>query len=203
MRDHTNPLKNIPYEAFSIFQTSHKDFHTCLADISRRYPTGRITYINNHNFVPLLQFKEEDQDRLDHLKIETLSELLGYITSNTSVILFLSIISPGLNQTIRGRCTSFVMFVRPRHEEGDPVWWLLLLWIEIYSLWMERQITFEVSIVGIKFWALLKSSSKSPYCCSPLKFKTQRIIHWRISTELYFREFFINTIFRNEESVLS
>ncbi|HWQ65028.1 MAG TPA: hypothetical protein VN429_11470, partial [Methanospirillum sp.] len=89
MRDHTNPLKNIPPEAFSIIQASNKDFLTCLADIPRRYPSGRITYINNHEFVPLLQFKEEEQDRLDHLKIDSLSELLEYITSDTSTILFI------------------------------------------------------------------------------------------------------------------
>jgi len=89
MRDHSNPLKNIPPEAFSIIQASHKDFLTCLADIPRRYPTGRITYINNHDYVPLLQFKEEEQDRLDHLKIGDLSELLEYISTDTSTILFI------------------------------------------------------------------------------------------------------------------
>ena len=88
MSEKTNPLKNIPKDAFSVFQASHKDFHTCLADIPDRYP-GTITYINNHDYVPLLRFREEDQERLIHKKIGNLDDLLDYISGDTSAILFI------------------------------------------------------------------------------------------------------------------
>lgn len=63
MRDRNNPLKNFPQHAFTIIKAFHADFHKELYDISSRYPTGRITYINNHQYVPLLKIKEEDLNR--------------------------------------------------------------------------------------------------------------------------------------------
>jgi len=89
MHDRDNPLKNIPPNAFTIIQASHADFHKDLADIPVRYPNGRITYVNNHQFVPLIQFSEEDQDRLDHVEIHALDDLLSFIESDTSAILLL------------------------------------------------------------------------------------------------------------------
>jgi len=121
MRDHTNPLKNIPPEAFSIFQASHKDFLTCLTDIPRRYPTGRITYINNHDFVPLLQFKEEEQDRLDHLKINSLSELLEYIAADTSAILFIEYHLSWFRPYNKEEMIQFCEVCKTRARRGGPV----------------------------------------------------------------------------------
>ena len=89
MTEQDNPLKNIPPNAFTIIQASHAEFHRDLADIPIRYPTGRITYINNHQFVPLIQFSEEHQDRLDHIEIHTLDDLLKFIESDTSAILYI------------------------------------------------------------------------------------------------------------------
>lgn len=89
MRSRNNPLKNIPPESFTIIQASHAQFHTYLADIPIRYPHGRITYINNHQFVPLISLADEHQDRLDHLIIHTLHELLETIESDRSAILLI------------------------------------------------------------------------------------------------------------------
>jgi hypothetical protein len=121
MRDHTNPLKNIPPEAFSIIQASHKDFLTYLADIPRRYPNGRITYINNHDYIPLLQFNEEDQDRLDHLKIDSLSELLEYITADTSSILFIEYHLSWFKPDNKEEMIQFCDICKNRARRGGPV----------------------------------------------------------------------------------
>ena len=121
MRDHTNPLKNIPPEAFSIYQAAHKDFLTCLADIPRRYPTGRITYINNHDYVPLLQFKEEEQDRLDHLKIGKLSDLLEYISTDTSAILFIEYHLSWFKPDKEEEMNQFSEVCKNRARKGGPV----------------------------------------------------------------------------------
>nr|WP_319537908.1 hypothetical protein [uncultured Methanospirillum sp.] len=121
MRDHTNPLKNIPPEAFSIYQAAHKDFLTCLADIPRRYPTGRIMYINNHDYVPLLQFKEEEQDRLDHLKIGSLSELLEFISTDTSAILFIEYHLSWFKPDKEEEMIQFNEVCKARARRGGPV----------------------------------------------------------------------------------
>ncbi|MDD1730367.1 MAG: hypothetical protein LUQ50_15030 [Methanospirillum sp.] len=121
MSDTNNPLKNIPPAAFSIFQASHKDFHSCLADIPRRYPTGRITYINNHDFVPLLLFKDEDMDRLDHLKIGALPELLEYIAGDTSAILFIEYHLSWFKTDKEEEMIQFCEVCRSRSRRGGPV----------------------------------------------------------------------------------
>ena len=89
MRECTNPLKNIQPDAFTVIQASHEDFHKDLADIPGRYPDGQITYINNHQFVPLIKIRDEDQDRLVHLEIHTLDNLLRVIESDRSAILII------------------------------------------------------------------------------------------------------------------
>ncbi len=89
MRDRNNPLKHIPPDAFTVIQTSHSEFHKELADIPVRYPKGQITYINNHKFVPLLRFREEHQDRLVHLQIPDITELLREIEEDESPILII------------------------------------------------------------------------------------------------------------------
>lgn len=89
MRDRNNPLKNIPPDAFTVIQASHEDFHKGLADIPVRYPDGQITYINNHQFVPLIKLREEHQDRLVHLEVHTLDDLLMIIESDRSAILII------------------------------------------------------------------------------------------------------------------
>ncbi|MFH0966633.1 MAG: hypothetical protein V1862_02970, partial [Methanobacteriota archaeon] len=89
MRDRNNPLKNIPPQAFTVIQASHEDFHKDQADIPVRYPVGQITYINNHQFVPLIKFREEHQDRLIYLEIHTLHDLLAVIEIDNSAILII------------------------------------------------------------------------------------------------------------------
>jgi hypothetical protein len=121
MRNRDNPLKNIPPGSFTIIQASHAQFHRYLADIPVRYPHGRITYINNHRFVPLVRFSEEHQDRLDHLVISTLPELLAAIESDRSAILFIEhkavwfgVDTPDLLLRFTGVCTN-------RARNGGPV----------------------------------------------------------------------------------
>lgn len=121
MRDHSNPLKNIPPKAFSINKAAHKDFLTCLADIPGRYPTGRIMYLNNHDFVPLLQFKEEEQDRVDHLKIGNLSELLKYISTDTSAILFIEYHLSWFKPNKEEEMSQFNEVCKARARRGGPV----------------------------------------------------------------------------------
>lgn len=89
MRNRNNPLKNIPQDAFTIIQASHAEFLKYLEDIPLRYSAGRITYINNHQFIPLIRFNEEDQGRLYHLEIHSLGELLKTVESDRSTILFI------------------------------------------------------------------------------------------------------------------
>jgi hypothetical protein len=84
-----NPLKNIPPNAFTIIRASYAGFPKGLTDIPVRSPAGGITYINTHPFVPLLMFKEKHQDRLNHLVISTLPDLLTTIVSDRSAILFI------------------------------------------------------------------------------------------------------------------
>lgn len=121
MRDRNNPIKNIPAQAFTIIQASHTDFHRDLADIPVRYPVGRITYINNHKFVPLLQFKDDHQDRLDHLVIPTLAELLEVIESDTSAILFIEYHLSWFRPDKEEEILQFNEVCRNRARKGGPV----------------------------------------------------------------------------------
>jgi hypothetical protein len=89
MRNRNNPLKNIPPNAFTIIQASHEDLLKYLYNIPVRYPNGLITYINNHNFVPLIRFVEGYESKFLHLEIHSLEELLKNIESDESGILFI------------------------------------------------------------------------------------------------------------------
>lgn len=115
------PDQNIPPEAFTILQASHADFHSGLIDIPNRYPTGRITYINNHQFVPLISLKEEDQDRLDHVKISTLTELLTYIESDTSAILLIEYHLSWFKPDKEEEIFQFNEVCKNRARRGGPV----------------------------------------------------------------------------------
>lgn len=121
MNDQDNPLKNIPPNAFTIIQASHAEFHRDLAFIPIRYPTGRITYINNHQFVPMILFSEEYQDRLDHIEINTLDDLLKFIESDTSSILFIEykLVWFGVDKT--DQMLLFNEVCKNRARKGGPV----------------------------------------------------------------------------------
>ncbi len=121
MKEQTNPLKNIPKDAFSVFQASHADFHTCLSDIPDRYPDGTITYINNHDYVPLLRFREEEQDRLSHIKIGELAELLDYISGDTSAILFIEYHLAWFRPDNKVELEQFCETCKDRAKAGGPV----------------------------------------------------------------------------------
>jgi len=121
MSEKTNPLKNIPQDAFSVFQASHKDFHTCLADIPDRYPDGIITYINNHDYVPLLRFREEEQERLSHRKIGKLAKLLEYISGDTSAILFIEYHLAWFRPDNKQELEQFCETCKARAKAGGPV----------------------------------------------------------------------------------
>ncbi|HWQ64338.1 MAG TPA: hypothetical protein VN429_07960 [Methanospirillum sp.] len=121
MSDQSNPLKNIPSGAFSIFQASHTYFHACLADIPSRYPVGTISYINNHDYVPLLRFREEDQDRLNHIKIDKLADLLDYISHDTSSILFIEYHLAWFRPDNKEELEQFCETCKTRAKAGGPV----------------------------------------------------------------------------------
>jgi len=121
MHDRNNPLKNIPPYSFTIIQASHTEFHKHLLDIPLRYPTGRITYINNHQFVPLLKLKEEHQNRLDHLIRETLSELLSTIESDKSAIIFIEYHLVWFGVDKPDQMLMFNEICRKRAQKGGPV----------------------------------------------------------------------------------
>lgn len=89
MRNRNNPLKNIPDNAFTVIHTCRQEFFKYLADIPVRYPQGRITYITDHPYVSLIAFREEHQDRLDHLEIQSFQDLLRVIDNDCSAILFI------------------------------------------------------------------------------------------------------------------
>jgi hypothetical protein len=121
MRDRNNPLKQIPSSSFTIIQASHPEFHKYLADIPARYPNGRITYLNNHRFVPLLKLKEEDQDRLDHWVIQTFDELISTIESDKSAILFIEHGGIWYNVDYHDQMVMFNEVCRKRAQKGSPV----------------------------------------------------------------------------------
>lgn len=121
MRDRNNPLRNIAPHSFTIIQASHADFLKYLADIPIRYPDGRITYINNHQFVPLLILKEEHQDRLDHLIIPTLSDLFPIIESDQSAILFIEYHLAWFGVDKPEEMLAFNDVCRRRAQERGPV----------------------------------------------------------------------------------
>jgi hypothetical protein len=121
MRDRNNPLKNIPPGAFTIIQASHAEFHKELSDIPARYPSGRISYINNHQFVPLIMFKEEEQDRLDHLMITEPDKLLSTIESDTSAILFIEYHLSWFKPDSPEELNQFCEICRSRAKRGGPV----------------------------------------------------------------------------------
>ena len=121
MHDSDNPLMNIPPHAFTIIQASHSEFHKYLSDIPVRYPKGRITYINNHQFVPLLKLNEKYQGRLDHLKISTFSELLTIIASDNSAILFMEYAMKWFGIDKPDDMLLFNEMCRKRAKQGGPV----------------------------------------------------------------------------------
>ncbi|PWR69845.1 hypothetical protein [Methanospirillum lacunae] len=121
MGEQNNPLKDIPADAFSIFQASHTYFHACLADIPSRYPVGTISYINNHDYVPLLQFRDEDQDRLNHIKINKLADLLDYISRDTSSILFIEYHLAWFRPDNKEELEQFCETCKTRARAGGPV----------------------------------------------------------------------------------
>lgn len=121
MRDRNNPLKNIPPQAFTIIQASHSGFHRDLADIPVRYPTGQITYINDHQFVPLIRFQDEHQDRLNHLEILTFPDLLSTIESDTSAILFIEYKMKWFGIDKPEEMIRFQEVCRQRARQGGPV----------------------------------------------------------------------------------
>jgi len=89
MRDRNNPLKIFPQNAFTFIQGSHTLFRKELSNLPSRYKTGHITYINNHQYVPLLKIREEDRYRYTHLQINNLPELLMTIENDTSAVLII------------------------------------------------------------------------------------------------------------------
>ena len=121
MHDRDNPLKNIPPNAFTIIQASHDRFHKSLADIPVRYPNGRITYVNNHQFVPLIQFSDEHQDRLDHVEIHALDDLLSFIEADTSAILFIEYKLVWFGVDKPGEMLKFNDVCRKRAQKRGPV----------------------------------------------------------------------------------
>lgn len=121
MRDRNNPLKTIPPNAFTIIQASHTYFHKSLADIPIRYPKGKISYFNNHQFVPLLQLKDGYQDRLIHREMPTLEELLTVIESDTSAILFIEYYSSWFPVDSQDDILRFNGVCRDRAKKGGPV----------------------------------------------------------------------------------
>jgi hypothetical protein len=121
VRDRNNPLRNIPPGAFTIIQASHAEFHKDLADIPARYPAGQITYINNHRFQPLIKLREEHQDRLDHLEIHSLPELLLTIESDNSAILFIEYSMTWFGIDTPDEILKFNGVCRKRAQQGGPV----------------------------------------------------------------------------------
>lgn len=121
MRDRNNPLKNFPQHVFTIIQASHADFHRELADLPSRYPTGRITYINNHQYVPLLKIREEEMYRFNHYQIETLPELLSFIGNDSSSVLIIEHHLSWFKPDNAEELTSFNEICRKRAQRGGPV----------------------------------------------------------------------------------
>ncbi len=121
MRDRNNPIKNIPLQAFTVIQASHTDFHRDLADIPVRYPVGRITYINGHQFIPLIALKDEHQNRLDHLEISTLDELLTTIEADSSAILLIEYHLSWFKPDKEEEIFQFNEVCRNRARKGGPV----------------------------------------------------------------------------------
>ena len=121
MKDPNNPLRKIPPNAFTVIQTSHVEFHKELADIPVRYPKGSITYMNNHTIVHLLQFKDEDRDRLIHLKIPNFSDLLQVIEEDESPILFIEYHLSWFRPDSPEDLFTFNEVCRSRSRRGGPV----------------------------------------------------------------------------------
>lgn len=121
MRDRNNPLKQIPPRSFTVIQTSHDMFQKDLADIPARYPCGRITYLNNHRFVPLLRLREEDRNRLDHREIQTFDELISTIESDRSAILFIEYGLTWFKVDYADQVVIFTDVCRTRARKGGPV----------------------------------------------------------------------------------
>jgi hypothetical protein len=121
MRDPDNPLRNISPNAFTVIQASHSEFHKELKNIPIRYPKGPITYLNNHPFVPLLQFKDEHHERLVHLKIHHLEEVLRVIEGDESPILFIEYHLSWFRPDTPGDLLVFTEVCKNRARRGGPV----------------------------------------------------------------------------------
>ena len=121
MKNINNPLRNIAPDSFTIIQASHQEFHRDLADIPIRYPTGRITYVNNHLYVPLIRFSEEHRDRLNHLEIHSMDELLKIVESDRSAILFIEYKLIWFEVDNQDQMLRFNEVCKNRARKGGPV----------------------------------------------------------------------------------
>ena len=106
---------------FTFNQASQAEFHKDLDVIPVRFPTGRITCINNHPVVPFLKFEEDLQDRLDHLEISTLHALLTTIESDRSAILFIEYHLAWFGVDKPDQMLKFNEVCRKRAQKGGPV----------------------------------------------------------------------------------
>jgi hypothetical protein len=156
MRDRNNPLKNFPQHAFTVIQGSHTLFHKELADLPSRYKTGCITYINNHQYVPLLKIREEERNRYTHLQIDNLPELLMTIEIETSAVLIIEHHLSWFKPDCPNDLKSLNSVCRKRALHGSPVVYITVIMDRgLLELDGQADFFFQIGKVPLKGKALV------------------------------------------------